>query len=578
MMQKSSCNRFMPSLNMFFFTLRKNLGFTAVATVLALILSPFYMMNLVENQLEYFVTEKLDFAQIFFPVSIILAVGTTIFLIILLYINFNFLYSKSASDAFHSIPISRTKMLLSRFFASFVSSVVPVVAAYIGFIAVALNENVEANMGQIVLSGLYTLFMMLFCGTFTMIFIVTSGTIFDSLVAFGVLNVGLPIIVALICSMCEDNLYGLAGVDYTYFWQYTSPYLFALIRFIMYFEKEAALFPIVQTIAVAVLTVAFLSVSILLYRRRKCESAGGAYAYKFVPFIIGVIVSVVSYFVLGAVFADDRMDISFWIPGVIGAIIGAVLYNIVISRGFKSIKRAIVPVCVALCLVFTATAGIGLDVFGVEDYVPENSEITNANVSYRGMSMNFEDTSLATDLHKLIVRDKPEVDAYETYTEHEYMHITYTLKNGETVERRYFVPFTFATAEKTEVIKNELTRELEKQFNDCDAPEFSLDGQYGEKYFNITLTRTEGENLVRAYIADLKAADAKQLFREEYNSIDTIHIYGSWASAAIENSDLKGSVIYSSFSFSFRNDKEYVNFQRALGEIDIETRNNAAEK
>ena len=46
MTQKISSNRFTPALNMFFFTLRKSLGFTAVATVLALILSPFYISAL----------------------------------------------------------------------------------------------------------------------------------------------------------------------------------------------------------------------------------------------------------------------------------------------------------------------------------------------------------------------------------------------------------------------------------------------------------------------------------------------------------------------------------------------------
>ena len=409
MMQKTSCSKFCPALNMFLFTIRKNVGFTAVATVLSLILSPFYMMSLVENQLEFFVTEKIDFVEIFFPASIILAVGATLFLIILLYINFNFLYSKSASDAFHSVPISRTKMLLSRFFASFVSTIIPVIAAYIGFIAVGLHPNVEGNVGMIALTGLYTVFMMLFCGAFTLLFIITAGTVFDSLVAFAVLNVGLPVIVALICGMCEDHIYGIAYVDYTYYWQFTSPYLFSLLKLIMYFEGDVALFQIGRTIVVALLTVVCLIVSILLYRRRKCETAGSAYAYKFVPFIIGTIVSVVCYFILGAIFANDRMDISFWIPGIIGAAVGAVLYNIVINRGFKNIKRAIAPVCVALVSIFTVTAGISFDVFGFEDYVPENTQIENVSVTYRGMDMDFENIELATNLHKLIVRDKPTV-------------------------------------------------------------------------------------------------------------------------------------------------------------------------
>ncbi len=582
MMQKTFCNRFTPALNMFFFTLRKNLGFTAVATVLALILSPFYMMSLVENQLEYFVTERIDFVEIFFPASIILAVGATLFLIILLYINFNFLYSKSASDAFHSVPITRTKMLLARFFASFVSSVIPVIAAYIGFIAVSLNPNVEGDISTITLTGLYTVFMMLFCGAFTLLFIITAGTVFDSLVAFAVLNVGLPIIVALICGMCEDHIYGIAYVDYTYYWQFTSPYLFALLKLIMYFEGDVALFPLGRTIVIAVLTALCLTAAVLLYRRRKCESAGSAYSYKFVPFIIGTIVSVVCYFILGAIFANDRMDISFWIPGVIGAMLGAVLYNIVINRGFKNIKRAIAPVCVALVAIFSVTAGISFDVLGFEDYVPENSQIESVSVTYRGMEMEFENTELATNLHKLIVKDKPTVSDKkytnpDGYVDTDYVYYSYTLINGTKVERRYLIPFTFATSEKAEIIRKELTRELKKQMDEYGGTEFSLDGNKAGKYYNVTLTRQEGESLVNAYIADLSAADTERLFSEKYNSFDTIHIYGSWANADTQKTDYKDAVIYSSFSFSFRSDPEYTNFQNALSDIDIDARNRAEE-
>ncbi len=581
MTQRTLSNKFCPTLNMFLFTLRKNVGFTAVATVLALILSPFYMMNLVDNQLEYFVTERMNYHEIFYPAAIILAVGATVFLVILLYINFSFLFSKSASDAFHSMPISRTKMLLSRFFASFVSSLIPVIAAYIGFVAVGCSQAVESNISVIVTAGFFTVFMMLFCGAFALLFIVTAGTAFDSIVSFCALNIGLPVIAALICSMCEDNLYGVASIDYVCAWQYTSTFAFALIKFIAYLQEPLMVNPFAWdvTVPVVLLTVAFTVISIILYRRRKSETAGTAYAYKFVPVIIGTVVSVICYFILGAIFADDRMSVTFWLPGIIGAILGAVIYNLVINRGFKKIKSVWLPILIALVFVVSMTAGIAFDVLGFEDYVPESSDIANVNVNYRGMSMNFEDIELATDLHKLIARDKPKIGSDSQYTEYEYMHFTYTLKSGKVVERRYYVPFTFATAEKSEIIKTELTRELERQFNDCDAPEFSLEGQWGNNdYFNVTISRAEGENLIKAYVADLKATETKHLFRKEYNSIDTIHIYGSWASAAIENSDLKGSVIYSSFSFSFRNDSEYINFQKALSEIDIAARNKAEGK
>ena len=73
----------------------------------------------------------------------------------------------------------------------------------------------------------------------------------------------------------------------------------------------------------------------------------------------------------------------------------------------------------------------------------------------------------------------------------------------------------------------------------------------------------------------LKNADAEHLFSVKYNSLDTIHIFGNWANLKDKTDN---AVIYSSFSFSFRNDTEYVNFQKVLSEIDIAARNRADEK
>ncbi len=585
MTQKISLNKSVP-FNMFLFTIRKSLGFTAVATVLSIILSPFYTVSWLNDQKENLFSERVDFfGDMFFPASVFLAIGACLFFIVLLYINFSFLYSKSSSDAYHSMPITRTKLLLSRFFASFICSLIPLIAAYIGFIAVALDPVVSADISHILISGLFTAFMMLFCGAFTLLFVITAGTVFDSVVSFAVVNVGLPLICFLILGMCEDNLYGCVSIQYDLYVRYVSPFAWALISFLYFLTSPDTVncFAFWPTVAVAVLTAALLCAAVLLYKRRKSEKAGEAYAFGFMHYIIGTVVSIVCYFILGAIFADDRLSLSFWLSGAIGAIIGAVIYNAVTNRGFKKISKAAVSGAVAIAIIGLTTMSVAFDFFGFEDFVPKNNDITRVTIGYRGMEMDADDVTNATNLHKIIVAEKPDVEHYMATYDYgkmsEWVSFTYKLKNGKTVERRYIIPFGFAIPEKVEIIKEDLLKELNNQFDKFLGKEFTLEGNFdkyseNDKRYVVEINREEAEKLIAAYVNDVSEAQESVLFAKNYYETPTLHIHGSY----VENKYTSGSSLYTeydSFNFSFYCAQEYTEFHSVMDSLNIEERNTA---
>ena len=576
--------------NMFLFTIKKSLGFTAVATVLALILSPFYAISWLNDIKEDgFIGQIEFFSDFFFPASVILSIGACAFLLVLLYINFNFLFGKSSSDAYHSMPITRAKLLIARFSASYVCALIPLVAAYIGFVAVAGTQIVNSDISLILKAGFFTAFMMLFCGAFTLLFIVTSGTVFDSLVSFAVVNIGLPLIMFLILDMCETNLYGCVSLPYDTYIQYISPFAYALISLLSFLSSPHTVncFDNVPTIVVAFLAALLLLLSVILYKNRKSEKAGEAYAYKFMQYIIGTVVSIVCYFILGAIFANDRLDPSFWASGAIGAVLGAVIYNAVTNRGFKKIKAATLSAVIALAIIFLSTAAVKFDFFGFEDYVPKNNDITRVTVYYRGMEMKMEDVTHATVLHKKIVAEGPEENEYTESGIYnakitEYVSFSYKLNDGTTVERRYHIPFKFATEEKTKIINDDLVRTLKEEFSGFKGEEFTLEGNF-DKYNNndtryvVTVTREEAESLIDAYIKDVSKADKGVLFSDNYYDTPTLHIHGSYVSSQYMSGKNEYTE-YDSFNFSFYCAEEYTQFQSILNSIDMNARNEAYEQ
>lgn len=569
MTQTISSNKFCPALNLFLFTLRKNSGFTAIATILTLILSPFYLLMQIGEMDERFVTNLLDFKQIFVVPAFLIAIGACGFFAILLYINFGFLYSKVSADAYNSMPISRVGLLISRFFACVISALIPLVAGYIGFFICANMENVSADMGYILQCFGFSALMLLLCGTFVFIFVIAGGTVLDSIISLAAASIGIPLITILIFGMCEDNLYGCVSVDYTMV-RFISPFAFAIIRFSEFVNnpKWNTLLDGTTVTCVLALTLLFFVISLLLFKKRKAEAAGSAFAWKFAPFIIGFVVSFVCYFIMGAIFANDRLSIGFWVSGACGIVIGAVLYNLVTNRGFKKIKETVSVILITALGVVCMNAAIGLDVFGFETYIPAEKDIESIEVVYRGMVLDIENQKLITGLHKKIINDRPDSDYSNG---NEYISITYTLKNNSRVARYYFLPTDFAKAYKTAIVNHEITAQLKRNFDNFAGKEFSLAGFYGDgNRWTVKLSRQEAEKLVKAYVLDLQSVSHNDLFGDKYNESDRIEISAYHVSDTQNKQD---EVRMSTFSFAFRDYEAYKNFQEEFSLIDINARN-----
>ncbi len=567
MILKTSLNKLSPFWNMFVFTLRKNLGFTAAGTVLALILSPFYVLNNIsafENGHRGFGLVY-DFDETFLIISSILAMGACAFMIIMMYINMSYMFSKSASDFFHAVPLRRGELLISRFLASFVSAAVPLLAGYIGLVSIVLAKYSILNftdIGVICTSFLFALFMMLVCGVFSIFFIVCAGSIFDSIICFAAINLGLPVIVLLLTEICGDSLFGYVA-DYEGMVKYVNPFLYSIFSHVSAVYGNRKFFELWPTILCMAFTVLMGAAAIWLYKKRKSESAGKAYAFNFVPLIIGFIISFICFYILGSIFSDSYKWVEFWISGAVGSLLSGVIYNVVTNRGFKKIKQGIIVGLISVAAVFFVNYGIELDIMGYGSYIPNQNNIKNAVVRFEGVDIAIQDMSVITELQREIINAngvKDFDDYYASYMRQD-MSFKYTLKNGDVVERRYDVPKTVASKQRLALIHNELPSMHIRWIERFEGASFEVtkDGR------TAILTFAEAHKLILAYAEDLKLT--------EYTSFtDLDERYNFFGTKIKDKADDEEYYISENYYHTFTCDETFVNFKAALEEIGFEQR------
>lgn len=582
---KTSSNKPHTAFNLFAFTLKKNLGFTIITSVLVLLFSPIFLINTINNYYDYrdVIQDMYNFTDEILPAAaVILAVAAMFVAWLLQIINFNYLNQKSGSDAFHSMPITKAGLLFSRTAASYIGGVVPLTIGYIGMACIGALKYVELDYLLLGKCYLHTLLMMLFCLAFSQLFILASGCVFDSIISFLAVNIGLPVIILLIYGLCEDTLFGYYVTDY-YLATYGSPFALSAYSLIMLVLQEKTTLSLITYLIIIVATVGLFCINAFVYNIRKSEKAGETFAFRFMPLIISTILSFVSYFIFGYIFDEYTGSLIYIIMGIIGATLVSLIYNVIVNRGFKRLKKAIIPIAIALVLIFGATASVQFDLMGYESYVPAICNIKKVEVFFDGDTITVTEPNnfmYVNELHNAIVK------AYENYelsdedshverfdengelyamfdvsTALSTIEINYTLKGGKIVSRRYYVQNNMLLEEKLAFVKNCFADGIKKNFMDNIGNVFTLDGEYNGKNVQLNITRDEALALIDAYVLDLKNVDKRYLISDTRTNW--------WLNTQL----VKAGTDYRYYSMGIGNFYYFENTKQVLAGLDIENRN-----
>lgn len=512
---KNCLNKHNPFLNLLGFTFKKNIGFTIIATVITLIFSPGFIWSFTKDYVDFDNTYSLtsDLSS----VCSIMAVACTAFCILLLIINFGYLYSKKGTDAYHALPLTRTELFCARFIPAYICSLIPLIAAYLGLIVLGRLPYIDLDVAYTIPALIFTAFMILMLSLFTMVFILSAGAVFDAIISVAAVNIGFPVIILFIFEVCNNSLFGFSDSIGNEPFIYGTPFGFALYKLILYCdnypEQEANLFPIIQTVILAVITVLLATLCLWLYNKRKSEKAEEAYAFSYMPMLISIILGFIGCYCLGFIFSGGTVDaITFWIMGAVGTVLAIIIYSLISNRGFKKLKQALLLSLITYIIFAAVNFGISLDIFGYGSYIPKADEIKGANINVLQYATTEEKEGIEKilALHSEIIENRDKSKMYDQYADFDYVKIIYTLKNGKVVERAYNMPSVVGKAEKKEILKTVTIPGIRKTFNEFKDTSFILEGYYGkneENYGSVRISREQTQKLIDAYCQYLEDAD-----------------------------------------------------------------------
>ena len=185
-----------------------------------------------------------------------------------------------------------------------------------------------------------------------------------------------------------------------------------------------------------VLGVVLLIGALLLYRRRKLESAGDFIAVKSLVPVFSVVFTLCVGAIcamFGQAFSEGYLVVFLGFGLIVGYFVGQMLLQRT-TKVFKPLAFARLGILLAAMVL--AVLLVKWDAFGIVRWIPDPEDIASISLNYDSVKVeDEEDFPLVLEVHRLAVEEGEAPLA----NERTYLPITYTLKNGRQVSRNYYV-------------------------------------------------------------------------------------------------------------------------------------------
>ncbi len=546
---KTSSVKAHPVTSFLWFTLKKQTPITLLATAFILMVCPGVIFKEIFDFYDRDggrIGAHFDLGNNMADMGLLLYMAGLAVTFLLLLINFGFLFSKKSSDMYQALPITRNEMLFVRGFSSFVGGLFAVTLPYVGMGIAGCMPRVDGMTISQCTTGYLMLVLFLAVSTaVTTLIIICCGGYFDTFVALGSVTLFPIVLLAIAINVCESVSTGMTFSSSPII--YTSPYIYMGTRFYAHMQPRFYSFASLGQISVwGIIMITLLGAlavfaCVKLYRRRKTEKAGEAYAFRFVSSAIGIMVAVAGGWIVGWLFSEDSTGLSaeFWFFFVLGALLSSTAVGAIMSRGFKTVKASLIRGAVAIGLaVFVILSSIFISI-GLEGYVPSPKGVKAVYVDlvYKEDVVIKDNPEIITDIHKIVVKN---IKEGKNYGDEEMspllrgvrsLGFTYQLKSGITIEREYYAHNYAGDKSLYEpYLKYLKTDERLKALKPCFEAEHDWHGveiswypDYAtEKDYSVKLTQEQADKLYELYKSEMKeltvAAFEKPVFE--------IHISG----------------------------------------------------
>lgn len=403
--------------------------------------------------------------------------------------GFSYLYSQTKLDLYHSLPVKRDTLFAAKYLASFLTFAVPFGAAQL----LGLLTGVLYGAGSVTLSlevVVCTVQLVLFflCSySMTLVAVMLTGKLLTTVLAIGVFGCYLPLLIVLgdyfvheFLAFCEGTNWLWAQSDRSLL-KHTSPWAFCVfwgngveVGRVGLTGRWPSLAGLCQLVAVA----ALLSLlSLVLYRHRKTESAGGALAFRRLEGIIKIMLAVPVSLVTAIIAYITFYDSGLWelvfiaLFGTLFCMLMEFIYRWDIRQVLMHKWHIAVSVALALAVFF----GFRYDVLGYNSYLPEQDELAAIAVREEYASWDYPTSEGETTRENARLLDylesdevgllygicedgaeRAKTDGVGNYDENlRQVNVKYCLKSGKEVCRRYEVDVKRYVSGLTELMEQD---------------------------------------------------------------------------------------------------------------------------
>lgn len=329
-----------------------------------------------------------------------------------------YLNSKVSAYFFHSIPVKRETLYLSKISIGLISYISTFILNVVfAFIIIAAKFGMSALIFKsIALLVMYALLMFLFAYFLTVCVGMICGSTGFQFVLTGVAMFIVPAMFAAII-LIADKYYTYTDVD----WYLSSilQYLSPVTRIIEAISDQDNL-RLLEVIIILALSAVLGVLAILIYRKRGNENAENPLAFPRLISVVKFIIMIPATLYMGLILeALSGNDSWLFIGFFLGAALSFMLLNTILHKNaremFKGIKGFVIY-CVIFAALFLAFA---LDIAKFDKYIPSENMIASVNISLQDRDYgNYKDDDVIKAL-KADLMHYMDVDSRKGY---EYTH------------------------------------------------------------------------------------------------------------------------------------------------------------
>lgn len=404
---------------------------------------------------------------------------------------FSFMYSSRSTGLIASLPVRREAIFgsawLGGVFAVLASNLVIALLTFLFSLGATINTAL-AFKAAFTWLGVYSMQFILFYGIASLTAVMTGSIAVLPIlyIIFNFLAVGMETIIRLDFSCL---IWGMSNVSFDCVLDFLSPLVYMVGSFVpdveyntpyvadtlgSLLDRECVAVTYshwLPTVIYCLVGLIFSAAALMVFRKRRMESAGDVVAVRCMHPVFKYGVTVCSalcgglllYTVLFALFESRSASVFIMILSmIIFAFIGYFGAKMLLEKSFHVFRGSWVGFIVVCCLCAVFTLCCDLDVCGIGAYVPKEGSIKSITVYQTG---SVEDPAIIENyrqLHEKIVSYKDEYEHIVYSDDTESIMFEYKLKNGRTVSREYTLPMDDENVERYYELANTPSLLLER--------------------------------------------------------------------------------------------------------------------